>query len=208
MSPSPCSGSGCQGYPCASGSTGSRTRPPPASTTSPRKCEAPCFVVGLPSAKACMPPRKRACVPSQSPCVAGTPWLRRAWVPVRRPCAGVGPLVAYREGRAPCPLPRTPCLSRPTRTRAPSGARTLHACVHPGGRAHTRAHTHARAYAVPPARHGRWAFGIPVPMALMLTADGHTEAHAEGTGWKVNVEVVAPLAGLLVKYQGDVYDAS
>ena len=121
------------------------------------------------------------------------------WVPWSRPVEAVLP--------APCPLLPAPCslsLAADTHTRAHRRARTLHAGIHPGG----RAHTHARSYAVPPARHGRWAFGIPVPMALMLTADGHTEAHAEGTGWKVNVEVVAPLAGLLVKYQGDVYDAS
>jgi len=51
-----------------------------------------------------------------------------------------------------------------------------------------------------------WVMGVPVPRALMLTADGCTRGHAHDSGWEVEVNVVAPWVGRLVRYQGHVYE--
>ena len=51
-----------------------------------------------------------------------------------------------------------------------------------------------------------WVMGVPVPRALMLTADGFTRGHEGGTGWRVEVDVMAPLVGRLVRYHGHVYE--
>ena len=48
---------------------------------------------------------------------------------------------------------------------------------------------------------------MPIPRALMMTADGHTAAHSDGTGWSVVVNAKAPIVGSLVSYTGDVYNA-
>ena len=52
------------------------------------------------------------------------------------------------------------------------------------------------------------AANIPVPMFLMMTADGSTLGHDDGDGWQVDVDVQAPFFGRLVRYQGDVYPSS
>ena len=51
-----------------------------------------------------------------------------------------------------------------------------------------------------------WVMGVPVPRALMLTADGFARGHSQGSGWEVHVDVVAPWVGRLVRYQGNVYE--
>ena len=49
-----------------------------------------------------------------------------------------------------------------------------------------------------------WVLGVPVPLALSLSADGVSLPHEDGRGWRVEVAVEHPLVGLVVAYSGDV----